>query len=60
MSRSWPVIREQVALAIEAVTIVTDGVDVTWAPHVLRQPVRAPVWEGHYNFLLRGGGAVPG
>ncbi len=45
--------REHVALAIEAVNIVTDGVDVTWALHVCYGNRYArPSWEGHYDFLF--------
>jgi 5-methyltetrahydropteroyltriglutamate--homocysteine methyltransferase len=44
---------EQVDLAIEAVNIVTDGVDVTWALHVCYGNRYArPLWEGHYDFLF--------
>ena len=45
--------REQVDLAVEAVNIVTDGVDVTWALHVCYGNRYArPLWEGHYGFLF--------
>jgi 5-methyltetrahydropteroyltriglutamate--homocysteine methyltransferase len=44
---------EQVALAVEAVNIVTDGVPVTWALHVCYGNRHArPSWEGHYDFLF--------
>ena len=39
--------------AVEAVNIVTDGVDVTWALHVCYGNRYArPLWEGHYDFLF--------
>jgi 5-methyltetrahydropteroyltriglutamate--homocysteine methyltransferase len=45
--------REQVDLAVEAVNIVTEGVDVTWALHVCYGNRYArPSWEGHYDFLF--------
>ena len=44
---------EQVELAIEAINIVTEGVDVTWALHVCYGNRYArPSWEGHYDFLF--------
>src|SRR6266480_1266508 len=44
---------EQVDLAIEAVNIVTAGVDATWALHVCYGNRYArPLWEGHYDFLF--------
>jgi 5-methyltetrahydropteroyltriglutamate--homocysteine methyltransferase len=44
---------EHVELAVEAVNIVTDGVDVTWALHVCYGNRYArPSWEGHYDFLF--------
>jgi 5-methyltetrahydropteroyltriglutamate--homocysteine methyltransferase len=44
---------EQVELAVEAVNIVTDGVDVSWALHVCYGNRYArPSWEGHYDFLF--------
>jgi 5-methyltetrahydropteroyltriglutamate--homocysteine methyltransferase len=44
---------EQVELAIEAVNLVTAGVDVTWALHVCYGNRYArPLWEGHYDFLF--------
>jgi 5-methyltetrahydropteroyltriglutamate--homocysteine methyltransferase len=43
----------EVATAIEAVNIVTDGVDVTWGLHVCYGNRYArPTWEGHYDFLF--------
>ncbi len=45
--------REHVDLAIEAVNIVTAGVDATWALHVCYGNRYArPSWEGHYDFLF--------
>jgi 5-methyltetrahydropteroyltriglutamate--homocysteine methyltransferase len=44
---------EDVELAVEAVNIVTAGVDVTWALHVCYGNRYArPLWEGHYDFLF--------
>jgi 5-methyltetrahydropteroyltriglutamate--homocysteine methyltransferase len=44
---------EQVALAIEAVNIVTKDVDASWALHVCYGNRYArPSWEGHYDFLF--------
>jgi 5-methyltetrahydropteroyltriglutamate--homocysteine methyltransferase len=44
---------EQVQLAVEAVNIVVDGVDATWALHVCYGNRYArPSWEGHYDFLF--------
>jgi 5-methyltetrahydropteroyltriglutamate--homocysteine methyltransferase len=44
---------EDVALAVEAVNIVTQGVPVTWALHVCYGNRYArPLWEGHYDFLF--------
>jgi 5-methyltetrahydropteroyltriglutamate--homocysteine methyltransferase len=44
---------EAVQLAIEAVNIVTEGVDATWALHVCYGNRYArPLWEGHYDFLF--------
>ena len=44
---------EQVDLAIEAVNIVTAGVDASWALHVCYGNRYArPLWEGHYDFLF--------
>ncbi|MQA14791.1 MAG: hypothetical protein GEV09_11625 [Pseudonocardiaceae bacterium] len=45
--------RDQVDLAIEAVNIVTKGVDATWGLHVCYGNRYArPSWEGHYDFLF--------
>jgi len=44
---------EAAELAIEAVNIVTAGVDATWALHVCYGNRYArPLWEGHYDFLF--------
>jgi len=44
---------EHVDLAVEAVNIVTENVDVTWALHVCYGNRYArPSWEGHYDFLF--------
>jgi 5-methyltetrahydropteroyltriglutamate--homocysteine methyltransferase len=44
---------EQVALAVEAVNIVTDVPGVTWVLHVCYGNRYArPLWEGHYDFLF--------
>jgi 5-methyltetrahydropteroyltriglutamate--homocysteine methyltransferase len=44
---------EDVALAVEAVNIVTKDVPVTWALHVCYGNRYArPLWEGHYDFLF--------
>lgn len=44
---------EQVALAVEAVNMVTKDVPVTWALHVCYGNRYArPLWEGHYDFLF--------
>ncbi len=44
---------EHVELAVEAVNMVTDGVDATWALHVCYGNRYArPSWEGHYDFLF--------
>jgi len=44
---------QQVELAIEAVNIVTEGVNATWALHVCYGNRYArPSWEGHYDFLF--------
>ncbi|MGH3318636.1 MAG: hypothetical protein ACRDN9_00385 [Streptosporangiaceae bacterium] len=44
---------EQIALAVEAVNIVTRDVDATWALHVCYGNRYArPSWEGHYDFLF--------
>lgn len=45
--------RERVDLAMEAVNLVTKGVDVTWGLHVCYGNRYArPSWEGHYDFLF--------
>jgi 5-methyltetrahydropteroyltriglutamate--homocysteine methyltransferase len=45
--------RDDVETAIEAINIVTAGVDVTWALHVCYGNRYArPSWEGHYDFLF--------
>ena len=44
---------QDVDLAMEAIAIVIDGVDVTWALHVCYGNRYArPLWEGHYDFLF--------
>ncbi|MBV9448221.1 MAG: hypothetical protein JO345_20240 [Streptosporangiaceae bacterium] len=44
---------EQVELAVEAVNLVVDSVDATWALHVCYGNRYArPSWEGHYDFLF--------
>ncbi|HEY6275983.1 MAG TPA: hypothetical protein VIX86_06595 [Streptosporangiaceae bacterium] len=44
---------EAAGLAIEAVNIVTAGVDASWALHVCYGNRYArPLWEGHYDFLF--------
>jgi 5-methyltetrahydropteroyltriglutamate--homocysteine methyltransferase len=44
---------DQAGLAVEAVNIVTEGVDATWALHVCYGNRYArPSWEGHYDFLF--------
>jgi 5-methyltetrahydropteroyltriglutamate--homocysteine methyltransferase len=44
---------EAVRTAIDAVNVVTDGVDVTWGLHVCYGNRYArPLWEGHYDFLF--------
>jgi 5-methyltetrahydropteroyltriglutamate--homocysteine methyltransferase len=44
---------EDVALAIEAVNIVTAGAGVSWSLHVCYGNRYArPLWEGHYDFLF--------
>ena len=46
---------EQLELAVQAVNIVTAGVDATWALHVCYGNRYArPLWEGHYDFLFPG------
>jgi 5-methyltetrahydropteroyltriglutamate--homocysteine methyltransferase len=44
---------DEVGVAVEAINIVTEGVDVTWGLHVCYGNRYArPSWEGHYNFLF--------
>ncbi|MGH3973616.1 MAG: hypothetical protein ACRDS9_09845 [Pseudonocardiaceae bacterium] len=44
---------EDVGVAVEAINIVTKGVDVTWGLHVCYGNRYArPSWEGHYDFLF--------
>jgi 5-methyltetrahydropteroyltriglutamate--homocysteine methyltransferase len=44
---------EDVALAVEAVNMVTEGVDVGWTLHICYGNRYArPLWEGHYDFLF--------
>ena len=44
---------EEVGVAVEAINIVTQGVDVTWGLHVCYGNRYArPSWEGHYDFLF--------
>jgi 5-methyltetrahydropteroyltriglutamate--homocysteine methyltransferase len=44
---------EEVGLAIEAVNLVTDGVEADWALHVCYGNRYArPSWAGHYDFLF--------
>jgi 5-methyltetrahydropteroyltriglutamate--homocysteine methyltransferase len=44
---------DQVELAVEAVNIVTENIDATWALHVCDGNRYArPSWEGHYDFLF--------
>jgi len=44
---------DQVRGAVEAVNVVTEGVDATWALHVCYGNRYArPSWEGHYDFLF--------
>jgi 5-methyltetrahydropteroyltriglutamate--homocysteine methyltransferase len=44
---------EDVSTAVEAINIVTHGVDVTWGLHVCYGNRYArPSWEGHYDFLF--------
>lgn len=43
----------EVGSAIDAINIVTEGVDVTWGLHVCYGNRYArPSWEGHYDFLF--------
>ncbi|MGH3873619.1 MAG: hypothetical protein ACRDSR_19270 [Pseudonocardiaceae bacterium] len=44
---------EEVGVAVEAINLVTRGVDVTWGLHVCYGNRYArPSWEGHYDFLF--------
>jgi 5-methyltetrahydropteroyltriglutamate--homocysteine methyltransferase len=44
---------EHVATAVEAINIVTEGTDVTWALHVCYgNRYSRPLWQGHYDFLF--------
>jgi 5-methyltetrahydropteroyltriglutamate--homocysteine methyltransferase len=44
---------EDADVAVEAVNVVTDGVDVVWALHVCYGNRYArPLWQGHYDFLF--------
>jgi len=44
---------DQVALAVQAINAVVEGVDVQWAVHVCYGNRYArPLWEGHYDFLF--------
>jgi len=44
---------DEVGLAIDAINIVTKGVDADWALHVCYGNRYArPSWEGHYDFLF--------
>lgn len=44
---------DQVTTAVEAINVVTEGVDVGWALHVCYGNRYArPLWEGHYDFLF--------
>jgi 5-methyltetrahydropteroyltriglutamate--homocysteine methyltransferase len=44
---------DDVTVAVEAINIVTKGVDVTWGFHVCYGNRYArPSWEGHYDFLF--------
>jgi 5-methyltetrahydropteroyltriglutamate--homocysteine methyltransferase len=44
---------DEVGTAVEAINLVTKGVDVTWALHVCYGNRYArPLWEGHYDFLF--------
>jgi 5-methyltetrahydropteroyltriglutamate--homocysteine methyltransferase len=45
--------RDEVTVAVEAINIVTKGVDVTWGLHVCYGNRYArPSWQGHYDFLF--------
>jgi 5-methyltetrahydropteroyltriglutamate--homocysteine methyltransferase len=44
---------EQVPLAVKAINLVVEGVDVEWALHICYGNRHArPAWEGHYDFLF--------
>jgi 5-methyltetrahydropteroyltriglutamate--homocysteine methyltransferase len=44
---------EQVPLAVRALNLVVEGVDVEWAVHICYGNRHArPAWEGHYDFLF--------
>ncbi|MCL2394368.1 MAG: hypothetical protein FWC87_06725 [Acidimicrobiaceae bacterium] len=44
---------EVASLAVQAINLVTEGVDVHWAAHICYGNRYArPVWEGHYDFLF--------
>jgi 5-methyltetrahydropteroyltriglutamate--homocysteine methyltransferase len=44
---------EDVGIAVEAINIMTHGVDVTWGLHVCYgNRYSRPSWEGHYDFLF--------
>lgn len=44
---------QDIALAVEAINIVTDVPDVSWVLHVCYGNRYArPLWEGHYDFLF--------
>ena len=44
---------DQIALAVEAINIVTDVPNVSWVLHVCYGNRYArPLWEGHYDFLF--------
>jgi 5-methyltetrahydropteroyltriglutamate--homocysteine methyltransferase len=44
---------EAVALAVKAINVVVEGVDVEWAVHICYGNRHArPAWEGHYDFLF--------
>jgi 5-methyltetrahydropteroyltriglutamate--homocysteine methyltransferase len=44
---------EAVPLAVKAINLVVEGVDVEWAVHICYGNRHArPAWEGHYDFLF--------
>jgi 5-methyltetrahydropteroyltriglutamate--homocysteine methyltransferase len=46
---------EEVAVGLEAINLVTEGVEAWWALHVCYGNRYArPSWEGHYDFLFPG------